>query len=533
VKKIALISLFISFIIPAFSSEPGKGVYWGAFIGAAPAIASSAQYKKLAGKKMAQVMWYLDWASDFPSALVSGLSKAGYISHITWEPWYWADKTKVITLDNIINGGFDNYIKKFAKAAASSGVVVFLRPMHEFNGDWYPWSIKNNGQDPEKFKKAWIHMHDIFSKAGAQNVQWIWSPNASTLPDYGWNDPMLSYPGDDYVDWLGIDGYNFGSYQSWSSWLSFEDVFLPMYKRLTGVITLKPVMISEFACADRDGDKAKWISSLETGLRKFPAIRAITWFDMKKEMDWRINSSPGALKAFNETVSSPYFLSSGSGLGLVSKLYSPVAGARRPPIDTGKKVSITARAMPDIKIDGEPDASIKTLPALIYGRSKKIPAAKISVGFDSMNVYVFAEVSDARGVNAGSGDGIRGGDCVELCFSMSPDADPSRLNFTDGDYHIGIKASPEPEGWNWTAQAPLDRALIVYKKKNRGYALEALIPWYNLNRGCFCRIRDRALLFDCAVDYSGPVRRQFRWTGGEEFYRDPSEWGVVVFSSEP
>jgi hypothetical protein len=66
-------------------------------------------------------------------------------------------------------------------------------------------------------------------------------------------------------------------------------------------------MIPETACAEVGGDKAAWINALLPTLRQsFPAIKALVWFHMNKETDWRVDSSAGAKDAFVPFAKDPY-----------------------------------------------------------------------------------------------------------------------------------------------------------------------------------------------------------------------------------
>src|SRR5581483_2417544 len=113
------------------------------------------------------------------------------------------------------------------------------------------------------------------------------------------------YPGDAYVDWVGIDGYNWGTSQSWSSWQSLADIVGPVYRDYAAK---KPIMVAETASAEAGGDKAAWIQAAASSLaRDFPAVRAFLWFEVSKETDWRVESSTSALAAFRTLAQSAYF----------------------------------------------------------------------------------------------------------------------------------------------------------------------------------------------------------------------------------
>ena len=117
--------------------------------------------------------------------------------------------------------------------------------------------------------------------------------NATTL-DY--------YPGDNYVDWVGVDGYNWGG----SDWQTFQQVFAKIYPLLAS--KKKPIIIGEMASAEQGGDKGKWIDAMIPVLKaQYPLFKAVVWFDINKENDWRINSSTAALAAFSKMATDPYF----------------------------------------------------------------------------------------------------------------------------------------------------------------------------------------------------------------------------------
>ena len=136
-------------------------------------------------------------------------------------------------------------------------------------------------------------------------MRWVWCPNVA----YSGSAPFASvYPGDAYVDWIGLDGYNPGTSRPGSSWRSFHDVFVASHDALAA-LSPRPMMIAETSSAEQGGDKAAWIrtgllTDLAAGL---PRVRAVVWFDELKEADWRVNSSASSLAAFSEVAASPMF----------------------------------------------------------------------------------------------------------------------------------------------------------------------------------------------------------------------------------
>lgn len=289
-------------------TEGTLGCYTGAFRqDLPPKMARYEDYNRLAGKQGAQVMWYRDWSDIFPVAECEAVWKAGALPHITWEPWMW-DKSSEIFLQDILSGDFDQYITDWATDAKKYGKPVLVRFAHEFNGNWYPWSTAHNDKNADLYIQTYRYIVDMFRKVGADNVKWVWSPNFESVPNKPWNEALRAYPGDEYVDWIGMSLYNFGSNKYGSKWQSFNQLVSPLYFEFVKNIPSKPIMITEIACAEQGGDKAAWIRLMNTHLQtKFTEIRAICWFDMLKEADWRIDSSLKSLDAYQKVVHEPYY----------------------------------------------------------------------------------------------------------------------------------------------------------------------------------------------------------------------------------
>jgi beta-mannanase len=250
------------------------------------------------GRPLDWLMWYQDWASTraLDLALIDSVRARGTTPMITWDPWDYraGPKQPEFALSAVVQGKHDEYIRSWAHQLAAHGKPLFLRWAHEMNGDWYPWGRRYAA--PEIFRDAWRHVWSIFQAAQATNVAWVWSPNiisgASSFEPW--------YPGDDCVDWLGLDGYNWGGRQ----WKSFAEIFEPSYERMTR-LSEKPLMIAETACTEAGARKARWITDALNDLpSRFGRVRGLVWFDQNKERDWRVSSSPESEAAFAEAFSS-------------------------------------------------------------------------------------------------------------------------------------------------------------------------------------------------------------------------------------
>ena len=243
------------------------------------------------------VMWYSDFAQPAPITELNAINARGATSLVTWEPWLWtgngADQP-AYSLDRITAGDFDAYIQQWGTALASWGKPVMLRFGHEMNGNWYPWAESANGNQAGDYVAAWRHVHDVVAATGAANVQWVWSPN---VPYWGSTPLSGLYPGTGYVDVVALDGYNWGTAASWSTWTSPSALLDEGLSALRSLAPGKPIIIAETASAEAGGSKAAWDTSLVSYLAAQSDITAFVWFHHNKEVDWRINSSTTSTSA--------------------------------------------------------------------------------------------------------------------------------------------------------------------------------------------------------------------------------------------
>ena len=200
----------------------------------------------------------------------------------------------------LVNGKADNYIREYAKGVKGFGDEIWLRPLHEANGDWYDWGVGKSGagNTDANVAEAFRHIVKIFKEEGVTNVKWVWTTNAS---NQGSGTTLTgNYPGDDYVDYISIDGYNWGTCQSWSSWQTFSQVFKKAYNALANID--KPLFIAEISSSELGGNKAEWITDMfEHFATDFSRVFAVMWFSQSKEAnegDWALNTSQAAVDAW-------------------------------------------------------------------------------------------------------------------------------------------------------------------------------------------------------------------------------------------
>ncbi len=282
----------------AFAAAPTPWI--GFYVPGAPMdVSSLATLESRVGGSAKVSNYFQNTTEGFLSAAAGNAVTRGTIPMATLEFWNGANGVNQpsFSLKSISGGAFDAYLHSYARSAKAFGSEVWLRPLHEMNGNWYPWCGTVNGNTPADFVPAWRHIRDIFTAEGATNVKFVWAPNADSVPGTAANAIAAYWPGDAYVDYVAMDGYNFGGTTA-GSWRSFDSVFASAYAKVTA-LSAKPLIIAETACSPIGGDKAAWIANMFASLpASYPRIVGVVWFNTNKEADWRVESSSASLAAF-------------------------------------------------------------------------------------------------------------------------------------------------------------------------------------------------------------------------------------------
>ncbi len=223
----------------------------------------------------------------------------GAIPMVTWEPQTSSEGR--IDLTKIAQGGFDGYIGDAARAAAAWDHPLMIRIGQEMNGSWYPWSPAA-GNSARSFRHAWRHIVRVFRREGAHKVQWVWTPYVETENDLPFK---RFYPGDRFVDWAGVDGYNWGGRFEWKS---FHEIFAASYRKLVR-LTSRPLMIGEVGCGEAGGNKARWLRRmLRREVPRMPHFRVVAWYDQIDEKgDLRVDTSRASLRSFRRWTNRPLY----------------------------------------------------------------------------------------------------------------------------------------------------------------------------------------------------------------------------------
>ncbi len=248
------------------------------------------------GVKFQTVVTYQKWGPDslsyFPQRLLREVLRRDAVPLIVWEPW--TDQFSFARHDPdlgrnkrvfqaITSGVFDDYIRAYALRLRDLDGPVLVNFAHEVGNPRFPWSATGENT-PAEFIAAWRHIVAMFNRAGASNVSWIF--HAHTPEGVG-----TYYPGDTYVDWVGITLLNYGLAQQpmppaeigqWTDLPSLYQAYRPALLR-----TGKPVVVTEFGSTQYGGDQLAWIDeALRTVAGSYPEVRALNFFHSDLDRQW-------------------------------------------------------------------------------------------------------------------------------------------------------------------------------------------------------------------------------------------------------
>ncbi|MBO3087881.1 glycoside hydrolase family 26 protein [Cellulomonas dongxiuzhuiae] len=273
--------------------------------------------------------YFQGWDTPFRADAVTRSWTKGALPMVTWEsrPMEASNgesEAPEYSLPRILDGAFDDYLRQYARDVTALGLPVAIRLNHEMNGSWYPWSelgvngAQVNGNNRGDFVKVWRHVHDIFEAEGANEYAiWVWSPNiVNRLPKL--NQPLeytrSLYPGNEYVDWVGLSGYYRPPYDA-DQTPTFSWTFDRSLDQLRA-ITDKPVLLTEIGASESGGNKAAWVTDLFDALAqpRNADVIGFAWFHHTVTTvsegqlvtnDWRITSREDSQQAFLDGIRDP------------------------------------------------------------------------------------------------------------------------------------------------------------------------------------------------------------------------------------
>lgn len=239
---------------------------------------------------------YKDMSTAVPYDALLEAKNRGRVVELTLQTTKADELERDTTLD-ILNGSYDDYFKKYAQELKRLEYPVLFRLNNEMNGDWCKYSAYHYGKDADIYVELYRYVFRTFQENGADNVIFVWNPNEISFPNFSWNHYMAYYPGDDYVDIVGLTGYNTGNYYRGERWRSFEEIYDPLYADYTARFN-HPLMITEFGSASHGGDKVAWMRDMFTKMKKYDKIKLAIWWS---GTDWDKEQNPARIYRIDES----------------------------------------------------------------------------------------------------------------------------------------------------------------------------------------------------------------------------------------
>lgn len=246
-------------------------------------------FEQALGRDADVALTFTSFRYAFDVAGLRALAERGTTPLITWEPW---DPTVPqddrYPLAEIAAGTHDAYLREQARRLREVGHPVALRFAHEMNATWYPWGVDVRGNTAEDYVAAYRHVHDVLTQEGVTDVTWVWSP--ATADDVRAADLRHLYPGDAYVDAVGVSVYFDDPTDTWRTTAQ------PTVDALRQVAPGAPVLVAEAGVLPGPR-RVAMVRDLLDGALAVPEIAAVTWLDVDSREDWRVSQDPAALDA--------------------------------------------------------------------------------------------------------------------------------------------------------------------------------------------------------------------------------------------
>ncbi len=260
-----------------YFTPPSRNLWYNGV--ALPKLSDLVTWRSTTGEHPGIVQIYVPLGITFPFGELQTIERDGAM------PIVQIDYKQPVS--NILAGRYDKILEKWGQDLRKMKEPVALSFGHEMNGNWFPWGCTRT--TPGVFISAWRRMHQLL---GSRNTMWVYTINRTNA---GFKcGPMEYYPGNSYVNWIGIDGYLRQPADSFSS------VFGPTVRELRRQ-TSKPILITEAGVLDSTG-QASQIRDLYAEAYRSSVI-GIVYFDQTTARGYyRPQDNPAALVTFRKEV---------------------------------------------------------------------------------------------------------------------------------------------------------------------------------------------------------------------------------------
>lgn len=291
-------------------------------------------FEHLAHRRIAWAYFSNNWLRGrirFPAKHVRTIQGAGRVPFIRLmaRSGFGTGPDPHFKMRSIARGAWDAELIEWCERARDAGTPLLAEFGTEVNGDWFPWNGRWNGggrtagygnpelaDGPESFRNAYRRIVDICRAQGANDITWFFHVDVGGSPTKPWNRVARYYPGDAYIDWIGISDY--GPLRPGQPWVGFRRRLDRSYDQIAGLSATKPIAVLEYGAADEEGKprhKARWIRRAirDVAARRWPRIRAVSyWHERWRNGDGSVSnlhadSSPRAKRAYRRGVARRVF----------------------------------------------------------------------------------------------------------------------------------------------------------------------------------------------------------------------------------
>jgi endoglucanase len=201
---------------------------------------------------------------------------------LTIEPWTWNRSERnmpQILHARLRSGDYDHYMRDICEVLDkmdSPITVRFAQEMDDYSSQFI-WA----GWEPENYIFAYRRMIDI-CREEAPRINVMWSPlGYANMADY--------YPGDEYVDLIGLSVFGF---QQWEEdvlgrSLTFEDILGPRYDRAAQFG--KPIVVPELGYSGNADYVEQWENTIRQRNPRFPDLVGVVYFNQREVYPWPDN----------------------------------------------------------------------------------------------------------------------------------------------------------------------------------------------------------------------------------------------------
>ncbi|HEY3296878.1 MAG TPA: T9SS type A sorting domain-containing protein [bacterium] len=292
-------------VFPTSTGTFYHGVYPGPYNGREDQVtpAQLQTYQQTVGKPAMFVYFSHEWALTraFPTSACAWIDSMGSIPFIRLSMRSQIGMTNqqdpVYNPQRIINGDFDADLHAWARAARSFGKAIFAQYGIEVNGGVMPWSACFNGggtttgygdptvaDGPERYRDAYRHIIDICRAEGATNIYWFFHVVGYSEPHETWNNMDHYYPGDNYIDGIGVSIYGAKSMND-PNCQPFAPAMDYAYPQMAALSTTKPIWILEMGAGGNNTvcPSGTWANDAFTSLQggRWPRVSGFSWWDEK------------------------------------------------------------------------------------------------------------------------------------------------------------------------------------------------------------------------------------------------------------